>query len=280
MKLKIWGCRGSLPTPGAKTLAFGGNTSCVAVGLGDEALLVLDAGTGICELGAGLDGFGGPIHICLTHLHLDHIEGLRFFAPLWQPESEVHIWGPPSPVTPLFERIARAFSPPLFPVQLSDVPSALTFHDVPQGAWTLGPAQVRAEPVVHPGPTLGYRIEAGGRTLAYLPDHEPFLGGDDGDRPREWLSGIGVAAGADVLVHDSQYTPEEYVTRVGWGHSSVDHAVRYARAAGAERLVLFHHDPLRSDDELAALGARAAALCDRDGGPAPELAEEGLEIAV
>jgi phosphoribosyl 1,2-cyclic phosphodiesterase len=280
VRATIWGCRGSLPTPGARTLAFGGNTSCVAIELGDEALLVLDAGTGICELGGRLDGVTAPIHICLTHLHLDHVEGLRFFAPLWRPESEVHIWGPPSAVTPLFERISRAFSPPLFPVQLSDVPCSLTVHDVPEDEWSVGSARVRAEPVIHPGPTLGYRVEAGGRTLAYLPDHEPFLGGDGGERPPDWLSGFAVAADADVLVHDSQYTPEEYASRVGWGHSSVDHAVRYARAAGAERLVLFHHDPLRSDDELAALGDRAAELYGRDGGPVPELAEEGSEILV
>jgi phosphoribosyl 1,2-cyclic phosphodiesterase len=278
VKATIWGCRGSLPTPGPRTLGFGGNTSCVSVELDDDALVVLDAGTGIHELGLRIEpGDSRPIHVCLTHLHLDHLEGLRFFAPLWRPESEIHIWGPPSPVSPLFERIARSFSPPLFPIRLSDVPCSLSFHDVPGGEWQVGPARLLAEPVIHPGPTLGFRVDGGGRTLAYIPDHEPFLGGEDGGRASDWLSGYAVAAEVDVLVHDAQYTAEEYASRVGWGHSSVDQTVRYARAAGARRLVLFHHDPLRSDDELAALRDRAAVLWGAGGRP-PELAEEGMEI--
>jgi ribonuclease BN (tRNA processing enzyme) len=280
VRARIWGCRGSLPTPGANTLAFGGNTSCIAVELDDGTLVVFDAGTGIRELGLALGNDNSrPIHVCLTHLHLDHVEGLRFFAPLWRPESEIHIWGPPSAVTPLFDRIARAFSPPLFPVQLSDVPCSLSVHDVPEGEWELGSARLLAEPVIHPGPTLGYRIACGGNTLGYIPDHEPFLGRGNGDRPADWLSGYAVAADVDVLVHDAQFTDDEYPSRVGWGHSSVDQAVRYARAAGVKRLVLFHHDPLRSDDELAALGELAAELWG-DGEPPPELAEEGMEIRV
>jgi ribonuclease BN (tRNA processing enzyme) len=278
VKLRIWGCRGSLPTPGPETITFGGNTSCISIELGD-ALIVLDAGTGIRELGLCIDAHETrPIHVCLTHLHLDHIEGLRFFAPLWRPESEIHIWGPSSPVTPLFERIARAFSPPLFPIELADVPCALSFHDVPEGEWSLGPARISAEPVIHPGPTLGYRLEGAGRTLGYLPDHEPFLGGENGDRPSDWLSGYAVAAGVDVLMHDAQFTHEEYESRVGWGHSSIEQAVRYAQAAGAKRLVLFHHDPLRSDDELARLAQRAAGLWN--GRDPPEPAKEGMELQV
>lgn len=279
MKATIWGCRGSVPTPGRRTIRFGGNTSCVSVELEDEALLVLDAGTGIHELGKTVEPAAGrPIHVCLTHLHLDHFEGLRFFEPLWWPESEVHIWGPPSPIESLSQRIARVFSPPLFPVQLSDVPCSLTFHDVPAGTWELGSARILAEPVIHPGPTLGYRVHVCGRTLAYIPDHEPFLGGDEVERPSEWLSGYTVAADADVLVHDAQYTAEEYATRVGWGHSTIDHAVRYAQEAAAKQLVLFHHDPLRSDGELTALRDVAAARWGGD--DAPTLAAEGMEISV
>jgi ribonuclease BN (tRNA processing enzyme) len=278
VKATIWGCRGSLPTPGPRTLGFGGNTSCVSVELDDQALLVLDAGTGIHELGLRVEpGDARPIHLCLTHLHLDHLEGLRFFEPLWRAESEIHIWGPPSPVSSLFERIARSFSPPLFPIELSDVPCSLSFHDVPSGEWRVGPARLCAAPVIHPGPTLGFRIDCGGRTLAYIPDHEPFLGGDDDDRAPDWLSGYPVAADVDVLLHDAQFTAEEYASRVGWGHSSVDQTVRYARAAGARRLVLFHHDPLRSDAELAALRDRAAELSGPGERP-PDLAEEGMEI--
>ena len=280
MKATIWGCRGSLPSPGPRTLGFGGNTSCISVDLDGDALLIFDAGTGIHELGLRVDeSYPHPFHLCLTHLHLDHLEGLRFFAPLWRSESEVHIWGPPSPVSPLFERIARSFSPPLFPVQLSDVPCSLSFHDVPEGQWKIGSVRLLAEPVIHPGPTLGYRIDGGGRTLAYIPDHEPFLGGEDGDRPPDWLSGYAVARDVDVLVHDAQYTAEEYASRVGWGHSSVEQTVRYARAAGVKRLVLFHHDPLRSDSELTAFRKHAEELWGTHG-PPPELAEEGMEIRV
>ena len=278
MKVRIWGCRGSLPTPGAETITFGGNTSCISIEL-DDALLVLDAGTGIRELGRRVDRTDKrPIHILLTHLHLDHIEGLRFFDPLWRAESEIHVWGPASPVTALFERIARAFSPPLFPIELSDVPCALWFHDVLEGEWALGAARISARPVIHPGPTLGYRVENGGRTLGYLPDHEPFLGRKNGSLPAEWLSGYEVSADVDLLFHDAQFTAEEYPSRVGWGHSSVEHAVEYAHAAAAKRLVLFHHDPLRSDDELTALAERAAALWD--GGQPPEPAREGVELSV
>jgi ribonuclease BN (tRNA processing enzyme) len=252
----------------------------VSVELDDDVLVIFDAGTGLHELGLNVDAdYARPIHVCLTHLHLDHLEGLRFFAPLWRPESEIHIWGPPSPVSPLFERIARVFSPPLFPIQLSDVPCSLSFHDVPGDEWQIGRARLVAEPVIHPGPTLGFRIDSEGGTLAYIPDHEPFLGGEDGDRSADWLSGYALAADADVLMHDAQYTAAEYPSRVGWGHSSVDQAVRYARAAGAKRLVLFHHDPLRSDEELAALRDHAAALWGTDG-LRPELAEEGMEIRV
>lgn len=280
MRATVWGSRGSLPTPGPRTLAFGGNTSCVSVELDDDPPLVFDAGTGIHELGLRADPDDArPIHICLTHLHLDHLEGLRFFAPLWQPEREVHVWGPPSPVSPLVERIARSFSPPLFPVQLSDLPCRLSFHDVPRDEWRIGAARLSAEPVIHPGPTLGYRLEAGGRSLAYIPDHEPFLGSENGDRPLDWLSGYRIARDADVLLHDAQYTGEEYASRVGWGHSTVEHAVRYARAAGAKRLVLFHHDPLRSDAELVTFRERAAELWGSDASP-PELAGEGMEIGV
>ena len=278
MKATIWGCRGSVPTPGERTLAYGGNTSCVSIDLGGEALLVLDAGTGIQEFGEALSPRDErPIHVCLTHLHLDHFEGLRFFAPLWRPGSEVHVWGPPSPIASLSERIARAFSPPLFPIQLSDVPCRLSFHDVPSGPWEVGSARILAEPVMHPGPTLGYRVQIDGRTLAYLPDHEPFLGGED-QRPAEWLSGYGVSRGADVLVHDAQYTAQEYSERIGWGHSSVDQAVRYAQDTAAERLVLFHHDPLRSDGELVAMCELAVGRWNASNPPA--LAAEGMEILV
>jgi phosphoribosyl 1,2-cyclic phosphodiesterase len=277
---RIWGCRGSLATPGRDTLRYGGNTSCVEVVLDDGTLIILDAGTGIRGLGLTLrDRPPCTIHVLLTHLHLDHVEGLAFFGPVWRPETEMHIWGPPSQRWSLEERLARYFSPPLFPIALSEVPSRLTFHDVPEDEWQVGGARVSAVPVSHPGPTVGYRLEVDGLSLAYIPDHEPVVGGGLRGRSPDWLSGHAVAAAATVLVHDSQYSEEEYATKMGWGHPSVADAVEYAHIVGAERLVLFHHDPLHRDEELEALEGRAVELWEADG-PPPELAREGMEISL
>src|SRR6478752_6093403 len=160
MRLTIWGCRGSVPTPGPETFRYGGNTSCVEISLDDGTTLVLDAGTGIRALGFNLlDRGARRLHLLLTHLHLDHLEGLRFFAPLWDEGVVIDIWGPPSPVLHLQDRIARAFSPPLFPIDLADVPAHVTCRDLPRSPWTIGGARVAAESVAHPGPTVGYRVE-------------------------------------------------------------------------------------------------------------------------
>ena len=167
MRVTIWGCRGSVPTPGPETVTYGGNTSCVEVSLDDGTILVLDAGTGIRRLGFELVDRGmRKIHLFLTHLHLDHLEGLRFFAPLWDERVELDIWGPPSHQLSLGERVARAFSPPLFPVELRDVPATVTFHDVPREPWTIDHASLAAHLVVHPGPTVGYRIETRSSSFA------------------------------------------------------------------------------------------------------------------
>ena len=161
MEAIVWGCRGSLASPGAATVRYGGNTSCVEVRLDDGTVLVLDAGTGVRELGRTLVGHDGPIHVLLTHMHLDHVEGLGFFAPFWEPGAELHFWGPRSPLHTLEERISRYLSPPLFPLQVADSPAQLHFHDVPTGPWRIGSATIRAGEVLHPGPTVGYRIEEG-----------------------------------------------------------------------------------------------------------------------
>ena len=278
MEATIWGCRGSLAAPGAATVRYGGNTSCVELRLADGTLVVLDAGTGIRALGRTLVDHEGPIHILLTHLHLDHLEGLGFFAPFWSPAAELHIWGPRSPLRTLEERISRYLSPPLFPLKVADSPAQLHFHDVPDEPWQLGSATIAAGEVVHPGPTVGYRLEEGGVTLAYIPDHEPALGVDFDEVAPEWLSGHGIAAGADVLLHDAQLTEDEYAVRVGWGHSSVEAAVGFARSAGVERLVLFHHDPMRADDQVERLAARARELWPGRNGSSPQPAYEGMRI--
>ena len=168
-------------------------------------------------------------------------------------------------------------SPPLFPLQLADSPARVTFHDVPDEPWQLGSATILAQPVVHPGPTVGFRIEEDDVSFAYIPDHEPALGVELEALPGEWMSGYALAAQADVLFHDAQLTEEEYEQRVGWGHSSVAHTVAFAGRAGARRLVLFHHDPMHTDAQLDELARRAREL-SRTTGRVPELAAEGLVI--
>jgi phosphoribosyl 1,2-cyclic phosphodiesterase len=280
MKLRIWGCRGSLATPGPGTVRAGGNTSCVEVRTDSGDLLILDAGTGLRPLGLQIATEGlKTIHILLSHLHMDHLEGLGFFAPLWQPDVEINFWGPPSPTKDLRSRIARYLSPPLFPVHIADVPSNAIFHDAPQEPWDLGDARVFAAPVSHSGPTLGYRISESGRSLAYLPDHEPVRAGKLSRLTPDWISGYEVARDAEVLLHDSQYTEAEYPSKVGWGHSSVAHVVEYGKATGVKQLMLFHHDPMHSDDQLDSKLARARELWGDSGFP-PELAREGTELEI
>jgi phosphoribosyl 1,2-cyclic phosphodiesterase len=274
---RVWGCRGSLPTPGEATVRYGGNTSCVEIRRDGRLSLILDAGTGIKRLGDELDP-GAEVHVLLTHLHLDHVEGLRFFAPLWRSGGHVHIWGPSSPVHSLRERIARSFSPPLFPIDLADIPAEVEFHDVPDGIWELDGIRILALPVSHPGSTVGFRLEDEGRVLAFIPDHEPVLGVDLDSLEPEWISGHAIADSADVFLHDSQFTEAEYADRVGWGHSSVAHAVGFAQKARARRLVLFHHDPDRDDAGVDRVVQRATELWNGDGGPPPVAACEGMTI--
>ena len=254
MQARVWGCRGSVAAPGADTIKYGGNTSCVEVLISSGHALVLDAGTGIRPLGVAMEReLPTEIHILLTHLHLDHLQGLGFFRPLFLPNLDIHIWGPTSPVEHLADRIAMYLSPPLFPVRLGDVPSNLTFHDAPDAPVTIGSATVRAANVTHQGPTLGYRIEEGGRALVYLPDHEPGLGSGLANLPPTWISGYDIARSADVLVHDAQYRDCEYQAHVGWGHSGVDATMEFAILAGVKNVVLFHHDPYHTDGDLEVL---------------------------
>jgi phosphoribosyl 1,2-cyclic phosphodiesterase len=224
-------------------------------------LVILDAGTGIRPLGMALEGSRPHrVDVLITHLHTDHIEGLRFFEPFWDPTVEFRIWGPPAPTRSLQERIAPYFAPPFFPVHLRDIPSRPEFLDAPLEPWRIGSAVVSAARIKHPGPAVGYRIEEAGRTLAYLPDHEPGLGVDLAAVEPEWISGLGLARRADVLLHDAQYTREEYDTRVGWGHSTTADAVTFAARAGARHLVLFHHDPMHTDVQLEAMLAGTEEL--------------------
>ena len=250
MKIKVWGARGSVPAPGPEMNRYGGNTSCVQLELSDGSTLIIDAGTGIRTLGVGIAQNPSKINILLTHLHLDHIQGLMFFAPCFQAGSTITIWGPSSPEASLEERIARYISAPLSPVEVRELPCAVDFRDTPASEWEIGPAKIRAEAVTHRGPTLGYRISDGDQTLTYISDHEPGLGAPLDSLEPEWISGFDLAREADLLINDCQYTDEEYPDHVGWGHSRLTDALTFARRTEAKRLMLFHHDPLHSDDFL------------------------------
>jgi ribonuclease BN (tRNA processing enzyme) len=217
------------------------------------------------------------IHVLLSHLHLDHLQGLGFFRPLFEAGTEVHLWGPASPVQSLEERIATYLSPPLFPVRLADIPATVTFHDAPEEPTPIGSLQVRASLVTHQGPTVGYRIEAGDRSVVYLPDHEPSLGMDVALQPSDWISGYDLAHAADVLLHDAQYGDDEYPRHVGWGHSAIGHVVAFARKAAVDHLVLFHHDPAHTDTEMEDLVADARRMWG-DGGDRGCSAWDGMTI--
>ena len=250
MRVTLWGTRGSLAAPGLETVRYGGNTSCVEVRGDDGTLVVLDAGTGIRRLGETVGSEVRRIDILLTHLHMDHIQGLGFFEPLNRPDQEVHIWGPPSTMLDLRSRLTRYLSPPLFPIRLRDLSCRLTLHDVPLGGFAIGRLQITAALVIHPGPTVGYRIAEDGASLAYLPDHEPALGVDCFPTEPNWTSGFELAAGVDLLIHDAQFTADEYLLHVGWGHSALPQTIAFATKAAVRRLVPFHYHPAHGDQML------------------------------
>ena len=263
MRVTLWGTRGSLPAAGPETVRYGGNTACVEVRGADGTLLILDAGTGIRRLGANLEPDVSRVDILLTHLHMDHIQGLGFFDALYRPDLEVHICGPRSMTLDLGARLARSLAPPLFPVRIRDLPCRLTLHDVPRGSFKIGGLDVMADLVCHPGPTMGYRITGDGASMAYLPDHEPALGGRHFARDPEWTSGFDLASNVTLLIHDAQYSESEYAEHIAWGHSSIRHALDFAAAVGAKKLVTFHHDPAHDDsmlDQLIEEARRASNL--------------------
>jgi phosphoribosyl 1,2-cyclic phosphodiesterase len=282
MKLKVWGARGSIPAPGPETMHYGGNTSCVELTLSDGSTLILDAGTGIRNLGLSLPRRQQQINILLTHLHMDHIQGLMFFAPAFWPESEITIWGPASPEASLQDRVARYISAPLAPVEVRELPSQVSFREAEPLEWEIGPATIRAQAVTHRGPTLGYRIEDAGRSLCYIPDHEPGLGAPLAELEDDWISGFDLAHEAELLIHDCQYTDQEYTGHLGWGHCPISDALGFARRVAAKRLLLFHHDPLHSDEFLDAVGDEVADRWAKLGGhpQAVELAAERMELEV
>jgi ribonuclease BN (tRNA processing enzyme) len=260
----LWGTRGSIASAGPETVEYGGNTACAEIEGRDGTVIILDAGTGVRRVG---DTYKEPrrLDILLTHLHMDHIQGLGFFGPFFQKDFEIHVWGPPSATQDLGTRLTRYLSPPLFPVRLRDVAARLELHDAPMGDFEIGGLKVASQMVIHPGPTMGYRITDGVSTLGYMPDHEPALSTLGQQHPTpEWTSGFDLADGVDLLLHDAQYTADEYEERIGWGHSRIGDAVELARMAKVKQLVTFHHDPDHDDAKLDAMLAEARAMAGAD----------------
>ncbi len=277
MKISIKGVRGSIPTTGADTAFYGGNTSCTVVTENDW-MLVLDAGSGLQKLNLNKAAVNKRIDILLTHLHFDHIQGLGFFGALFDPSMEVHIWGPASSTQSLHSRLSRYLSPPLFPVLIRDLPCKLTLHDIENSSFDIGPFNIQSRYVIHPGPTVGFRISGQNSVFAYIPDHEPALGIHGLLSNKKWLSGFDIISKADLLLHDAQYTSLEYKIKIGWGHSSMEDTIKLAMLAEVKHLLLMHHDPFRSDTQLNEI---FADLQTRINEPYKyELAVEGMEIEI
>jgi phosphoribosyl 1,2-cyclic phosphodiesterase len=271
MRIKFWGVRGSIASPGPDTAEVGGNTSCVEVNCG-ETRLVLDAGTGLRRLGDALLA-GGPVDatLLLSHLHWDHIQGLPFFVPAYLRSTRLEVVGTGGGAASLRSVLAGQMTAPVFPVRLEELGADLRVREVRSGdAFDVGEAHVRAVRLNHPGGVLAYRIEHGGRSVVYATDTEHYACVDPALRA--------LAEGADVLIYDSQYTPEEYRgdggrSKVGWGHSTYVAGAELARAAGVGRYVLFHHDPQRTDAGVAELERAAKDLF-----PSSVAAREGMVI--
>ncbi len=277
MKVKLHGTRGSYPLSSESGKTYGGNTPCVEI-RGGSRRLVLDAGTGILGIDFDAEYPSDRIDIFLTHLHMDHIQGLAFCKPLFNPNKEVHLWGPKDSTYSLQQRLNQYLSPPLFPIPLRDIPSKLQIHELGNSTMELGDFTITSEFISHPGPTLGYRIQYGGKTVCYLPDHEPVIGRSRLYPEDGWVSGFDLAHGADLLIHDAQYTKKEYKSKPGWGHSSMNLAAQFCDRAGAKRLVLFHHDPAHSDTQIRSMYDKLMRKTDYD---FPiELAVQGEEFEI
>jgi phosphoribosyl 1,2-cyclic phosphodiesterase len=278
--VRCWGTRGSIPSPGPSTVRFGGNTSCFEV-RHRGARLIFDAGTGIRPLGTDLVEKGpNSIHIFLTHFHWDHIQGFPFFAPLYDPEDTITVVGPKQRDIDVQNLFAGQMGPIYFPVPFSVVAAVMEFEHLNEGIYEVGDAVLDVLRVKHPSYVLGYRIRLGGQTICFIPDNEIEgegyeVGGGWDRRIRDFV------ADADLLIHDAMYTEDEYRSRVGWGHSAYEQAVRLAEEGGVKRLLLFHHDPTRSDDDLDSIVARLRDAAEaRGSGIELDAAAEGVQIAL
>ena len=294
MRVRFWGTRGSIATPGPGTVRFGGNTSCVSVTTSGGACFIFDCGTGARPLGAELMAHPPkPISatILLSHTHWDHIQGFPFFAPLFAPGNQITVCGPEGSGQSLREVLSGQMEFAYFPIEIGQLPATITFRELGEGTHEIGGARIIAQYLHHPAMTLGYRIEADGAAVVYLCDHEPFSETLWHEHPAsshaESIVHAGdrrharFMAGAGLVIHDAQYTPEEFLSKKNWGHSTYEYAVGLAAAAGVRQLALTHHDPTHDDAFVEAIEQRARGYAEQLGYAVRVCcAYEGLELAV
>jgi phosphoribosyl 1,2-cyclic phosphodiesterase len=270
----FYGVRGSCPCCSEATRRYGGNTACVALTVAGEPPIVFDLGTGLRAFGdtQPCDGTFRATAL-VSHMHWDHVQGLPFFPPVDRAGARLDVYGPTHPEGDLASVIGGLVRPPYFPVRVADLRGDIDFHNLAgDDDLVVGNAKVTVRAVPHTGPTLGYRVSWDGATVAYVSDHQAPMGLDS-----VAPAVLELADGVDVLIHDAQYTPEEFEQKAHWGHCTVGFAVDVARRAGARTLVLFHHDPAHDDDRIDAILAGAR----QEAGPAgPEVlaAYEGLTL--
>ena len=285
MYVRFWGTRGSIASPGERTARYGGNTSCTEVRTPDGTLIVLDCGTGARELGLHLTQTLKPpmhLHLFIGHTHWDHIQGFPFFVPAFVPGVELNVYAPLGFQQSLEEAMAGQMEYSYFPVKLRDLRSRIHFTELEEGFFRVGDVLVETQYLNHTAPTIAYRITSGRATIAYVTDHEPFWKPEDGvlHHPGDQRH-VAFMKDADLVIHDAQYSEEEYLQRVGWGHSTVEYAVDVAMEAGARRVALFHHDPTHDDAAMEALEARAKARAQAAGSRIEVFAaREGLELTL
>ena len=265
MRIRFWGARGSLPVPGPSTLRYGGNTSCVEVETARGTLIVIDCGTGAYGLGQHLLATRKTRlrgHILISHTHWDHIQGVPFFAPLFAADTSWRIYAPKGMSQSLRDALAGQMQYTYFPVRLDELGAEISYHELVEGTLDIDGVSVSTRYLNHPALTFAYRIEADGAVLVYASDHEPHshhMANGQGDLEGEDLKHCQFLTGADLVIHDAQYTAEEYPSRVGWGHSTIEYALAVCRQAGVKSLALTHHDPNRTDDAIDRMLEKARA---------------------